>query len=183
MGAGFFPRHFLLCGLRWRGTSFRHCDMSQFVVPPVGTGVSSARVGAAAPRPGVWHTFRLLYPNRPIQTLALFAKPRRVLEYVSAEGTGYRIGSSEASIACRFLRCPHNQPQPIQALQASHNRHACFLFAILSAMIDVSSFAGASQNAKCGAPRRFMPDVQLSFSRVEPIVIHFNMELDHPHGK
>ena len=82
---------------------------------------------------GVWHKFRLLYPRRPIQTLALFAKPRRVLEYGKK---------------CRFLRRPHSQPQPVQALQASHNRHACFLFVVLSTMIDVSSFTGASQNGK-----------------------------------
>ena len=33
--------------------------------------------------PGVWHKFRFLSQHRPIQTLALFAKPRRVLEYVN----------------------------------------------------------------------------------------------------
>ena len=90
--------------------------------------------------PGVWHKFRFLSQHRPIQTLALFAKPRRVLEY----------GKN-----CRFLRRPHSQPQPVQTLRVSHNRRAGFLFATLSVMIVVSSFAGASQNGNsCRTPKR-----------------------------
>ena len=91
------------------------------------------RPGAGIGNGLVWHKFRLLYPHRTIQTLALFAKPRRVLEYVNC--LTFFAMSAQSTPAYPSLTSFAQPPRMFPVRGSVRYDY-------------VSSFAGASQNGK-----------------------------------